>query len=114
MATNRSVVNILDNSGYGPATKIVSVLIEHGIIEADEMTEPERYAQSAKNWISDLSTVDDSPKAVFHSASGWSTDSWETVMSYGKTDREKINHHPDKIRNIFAALVILAKEVDEL
>lgn len=113
MATNKRVVDILDDNEYGPASKIVSVLIEHGFIEADEMTEPERFAQGARNWISSLSTVDDGPKAVFNSASGWSTDSWETVMSFGQIDREKINH-PDKIRNIFAALVILAKEAGEL
>src|SRR5258705_6979214 len=111
MATNKLAVDVLNTYEYGPASKIVDVLIRYGFLEADEMTEPERYAQGARDWIYKYSPdiADTSAKTIFDKASGWNTEGWEAVMG-----NEPILHNNTKIKNIFAALVILAKEAGEL
>lgn len=103
MATNNNAVEHLMNSGYMKATSenAVYFLIEGGFIEADEpvITEPERIAKVAKDWIGSANY-----ESVFGYASGWSTAGWEEVL------KEPLEHDIAKIKNVFAALVILAKE----
>lgn len=81
---------------------IINSLIEGGFIVADPepvITEPERIAQAAKDWIG---TADYNSAFVY--ASGWSTAGWEEVL------KEPLEHNIAQIKNVFAALVILAKE----
>lgn len=104
--TNRDAVKVLNNNEIGPANKIVEVLINNGFMYADDITEPERYAQAAEAWV-DTHSQGTNPREIFDKASGWNTEAWEIVM-----DKEPIVHHPQKIKNIFAALVLLAKEAE--
>lgn len=97
MANNKKVTEYLEGLGYFAPDDIVGDLIEGGFIDADEMTEPERYAHVAHKYLRGDSIY------IFETAAGWNTASWETIM------KERIGT-PANIRNIFAALVILAKE----
>lgn len=102
MRTNKAVVDYLSDCGYSSPNGIVYDLIDAGFIEPDpvpELSEPERFVAKAKEWLGELNKTD-----YFKYASGWSTASWETVTE------ESIDHNTDKIRSIFYALVILAKE----
>lgn len=111
MATNKAAFNALVSSPFILTEEnAIMVLIKAGFITADELTEPERYAEGARNWVRYHSAPGCADaKEIFDKASGWCTEGWETVM-----DGEKIVHYPNKIKNIFQALVILAEEAGEL
>lgn len=103
MATNKAAVTAImitqpPSQVKDSAAKVVSILVDKGFLEADVLTEPERFAQAAYNWLGNIS-----PSAAFHNAVGWSTNGWETVLG------ESLSHNLDKIRIVFEALVIMAK-----
>ena len=95
---NKEAVRFLEAKSVNNANFIVARLIEGGFIEDIPLSEPERLAEGAKQWLG-LGT----PYEKFETATGWSTEGWRTVMS------EKFQH-PAQTRQIFHALVILAKE----
>lgn len=105
MKKNKRAVKLLNEKKINNADYIVSHLIEGGFIEEDVMTEPERIAQAARDWLG--ATGEKSPSQVFNYASGWGTASWEYVL------KETCENAPSKNQNIFWALVILAKEAGE-
>ncbi len=82
------------------AQKAIAAMIDAGFIEDDPMTEPEYFAQAAKDWVGSAFDA----AQVFGFATGWSTEAWETVLD------EKFEHDLSKQKNVFAALVLLAKE----
>lgn len=106
--TNSAAVKYLADSGwngFNPAKEVVSMLVKGGFIEADPKieSEPEVFAQKAKAWLKEHGVTE--PTAVFDKASGWNTESWGVVLS-----EENITHNYKKIKSIFEALMILAKE----
>lgn len=110
---NRNVEDILENYGYGQETtkNIVRLLIEHDIIEADKISDAEVLAARARKWVGNYGSSSD----VFNKASGWNTESWIIVANdpYAKDyglDLDWKFDTPMEVKQIFAALVILAKE----
>lgn len=100
--TNKAAIKALEDSPYIlSARSAVSTLIRAGFLEADPVTEPERFAEAAKVWCSNASKT--GPKEVFACAAGWTTAGWEAVM------RQPL-FYPATNQNVFKALVILAKE----
>jgi hypothetical protein len=99
MATNKKVVKLLSDHGYIQSDTIVRILIDNGLLQEDQQSEPEKFAQAARDWVGDRVE-----KNVFDYASGWSTGAWETVL------KETIADRVEKTQNVFYALVILAKE----
>ena len=95
MATNLDAVKHLERLQINNASYIVTRLVEAGFIEEKKLTEPERYAQAAKDWVS--------ADRVFTLASAWTTEGWAVVLNEEIMTLEKR-------RNIFWALVLLAKE----
>lgn len=113
MATNKAAVDHLNNNGWSDSDFVVEDLIEGGFLEADpepELTEPELIAQAAKDWIGKIGSNGN----AFSYASGWSTCSWKVVLE-DKLAVNEFNLENDipRLKNIFAALVILAKEAGE-
>ncbi len=106
MPRNRNAEMVLrDELGYMEQSceNIVKTLIEGGFIEAEPLSEPERIAEAARNWLGNGSSK--SAKQVFDYASGWTTSSWEYVLGEKFEDS-----NPMMSKEIFAALVLLAKE----
>lgn len=104
MSTNLKAIDFLigkDLYQYDLTERIVEALVNQGFIEADELSEPEQYAEGAKNWI--RSCGGGNPLNTFQCAAGWDSDSWKVVM-------EKVGHYGISHTAIFNALVILAKE----
>jgi hypothetical protein len=101
---NEAVKSLLVETGLSNymAETVVTVLVDREFIPEDipTLTQAEEFAQDAKKWLGD----EMSAKAAYHFASGWSTDSWATVLS-----RSLQNDSP-ALRNVFLATVILAKE----
>lgn len=100
---NNELSEYLTSKGWTPsnAREIVENMIDGGFVEADPIpeTNPERLAKTARAWIGTT------PGISFGYASGWSEEGWEHVLN------EKFDAHDIQIRkDIFAALVILAKE----
>lgn len=104
MPNNKNAVRYLENRDIDNANYIVGQLIEGGFIEDIIPTEPELLVEAAKKWLS--RTGKKTSKEDFGFASGWNTEGWEQVTG------EVFIHKPEKIRNIFAALVIMAKEAE--
>lgn len=104
MKTNKAAVKVLTENGWSSCHSIVRDLIEAGIIEEDVMTEPERIAQAAKIWLGSNHTSE----SVFEHASGWSTASWAYVLN--EPYEGGLDHDCKRIKDIFLAIVILAKE----
>lgn len=104
MKTNKAAIKHLNEYfKHLNVIPIVNALVEGGFIEEDTLTEPERVAQAAKDWIEN-SMPGATPRSVFRYASGWNTSSWEYVLN------ESFENDSTKIKIIFQALVILAKE----
>lgn len=102
MKVNRAVTEYLVKHGWvATAEKVVSDLIEGGFIKEDNLTNPERLAAKAKEWL----RVKGNSKEAFKLASGWNTDGWHAVTGQSF-------ENPEQVRDIFAALVILAKEAE--
>lgn len=106
--TNRAAVAALRSSPLILNEETaVQALIDAGIIEADVLTEPERYAQMAREWIGEINEemkIQTKAEAVYNYASGWSTDSWAHVTG------ENFGNDTFKARNAFLATVLLGKE----
>lgn len=101
--TNKAAVQLLNEKTIlAYPERVVEVLVEGGFVEAD-ISEPERIIGLAKKWVRS-----EDPKNVYNYASGWSTSSWEAVLS------ERLNDNDSKIRNVNKALFILAKEAGEV
>lgn len=110
MATNKAAYNALVSSPFILTEEnAITVLIEAGLLEADPITEPERFAEGARNWVVNHSGSENDVKNIFDKASGWCTEGWEVVMG-----GEKIVHNTTKIKYIFQALMILAEEAGVL
>lgn len=97
---NKEALSCLRNLDISNADYIVNSLVAAGILEASPLSEPERIAQAAKDWVGSAFDA----AQVFGFATGWSTEAWETVLD------EKFEHDLSKQKNVFAALVLLAKE----
>lgn len=103
VGTNKAAITALKAS---PVTLTeehsVAILIEAGLLEADDPSEPEQYAQAAYEWIEENNCITDQ-KAAFERASSWSTSSW------GRLVNKSLEYDEARKKNIFAALVIMAK-----
>lgn len=104
MKTNKAAVKVLTESGWSSCHSIVRDLVEAGIIEEDVMTEPEHIAHTAKTWLGSNHDA----KSVFDYASGWSTESWAHILN--EPYKDGLSNNCSRIKDIFRAIVILAKE----
>lgn len=102
MTTNKDAVRHLESRNIGNANYIVGQLVEGGFIEETPMTEPEKIAERAKQWLGNKK----GSKETYRLASGWSTDSWAHVL-------ERSIQKPEGVRDLFLATIILAKEAGE-
>lgn len=125
MATNKEAVNslLVDSSLYGDtrsqAHLVVEILIEKGFIEADPViiSDAEHLAEKARAWLKFHNGG--GAKAVFETASGWSTESWKVVANdkhdcychpSGDVRVWKFGSYLNENKSIFKALCILANE----
>lgn len=107
--TNKNAIQVLEDYGFDYTVETIRVLVMNGFIEADpipEISEPEQMALDAKTWLGKYGSNHD----AFSKASGWSTESWQIVIRDVRKDDKPRFGDPGDIRNIFAALVILARE----
>lgn len=103
---NRNAERILAEYETINARQIIDLLIENGYVPNVPLSNPERLAEAATRWFPKNRVITPS---VFDKASGWSTVSWEMALEeLGEAPMDLKS--PSGIKNIFAALVILAKE----
>ena len=108
--TNKAAIAALESSPYVLTERsAVITLIKAGLLEADPVpviTDAERYAQIAKEWLSSNSDFNN----AFYYASGWSTEGWEHVLKTEFGRDFSLDHNIERCKSVFAATVILAKE----
>jgi hypothetical protein len=110
-STNKEVERVLKAHGFLDPKRIVKVLIHEGHVEADPVSPAQELADIAKAWLGNTGSSTCGALDAFDKASGWSTESWRIVAngSYDVQTEYPFND-PTKIKLIFKALVILAKE----